>query len=277
MQAPLAALAQSTQDELAQLQTDPGSVLSDALAKISPKDIGLLKSFKRPPGPITAVSDAVLIVLQRAVKPAEAVEVLERREYTDSTTGKAVQGKHTVLKLAPSWDHAREMMGDIVFIPALRDFDGAKVNDETAELLYPYVAAADFHPDEQRKVARAVEGMGTWVRALMAQRGGVEALVAHVRARAVLVARPLPAKPMHPLARLLLLGSESDASALFRLRGRTDELRSIFECVLHFEDHTAGGRVSLAPPRVTASDVADAWADRSPPCPPLEVCICGSV
>ena len=45
MQAPLAALAQSTQDELAQLQTDPGSVLSDALAKISPKDIGLLKSF----------------------------------------------------------------------------------------------------------------------------------------------------------------------------------------------------------------------------------------
>mgnify|MGYP003332210467 CR=1 FL=1 len=48
----------------------------------------------------------------------------------------------------------------------LEQFNKDAINDETVELLYPYLAAVDFTPDDARKVAGALAGLCTWARAM---------------------------------------------------------------------------------------------------------------
>merc|ERR1719440_331523 len=57
-------------------------------------------------------------------------------------------------------------MADISFLPSLERFQKDAINDETVELLYPYIAAPDFTPDDARKVASALAGLCTWARAM---------------------------------------------------------------------------------------------------------------
>merc|ERR1719440_1809585 len=57
-------------------------------------------------------------------------------------------------------------MADIGFLPSLEQFQKDAINDETVELLFPYLAAPDFTPDDARKVASALAGLCTWARAM---------------------------------------------------------------------------------------------------------------
>ena len=219
------------------------------------------------------VFDTILLIFQRQVSPASAENVVQRTTYKNPTTGEVVTGKENVLRLQESWNDARGIMSEIGFLDSLKAFDCSQVNDETIELLYPYLCAADFHPTDTVKVCRACQGLCDWVRALVARKAGVEALIANARARAATAtSRPYPPRPIHPVAHMLLLGSVCASSSLVRLRGRTDELRMIFERVLSFSDRTAGpvAHLGSTAPRVTVTAASDAWADRAPPCPPLE-------
>merc|ERR1719440_682608 len=57
-------------------------------------------------------------------------------------------------------------MADIGFLPSLEQFQKDAINDETVELLFPYLAAPDMTPDDARKVASALAGLCTWARAM---------------------------------------------------------------------------------------------------------------
>ena len=230
----LEALPAPQQEELRRLQTSSEGDLKALLARVTPKDIGLLRQLRLSPKTarlIGPVFETVLILLQRQVVPAAAEHVSTEVTYQSPTTGEVVKGKQTALRLQDSWDNARRMMSEIGFLASLKAVDGSQVNEETVELLYPYLAMAEFHGDDQRKVMGAIGSLCDWVRALVAQKAsGVDALIANARARAAAAAaaaapRPLPPRPIHPVAHLLLLGSVCESSSLVRLRGQTDELR----------------------------------------------------
>ena len=124
----------------------------NAVKAINAKDIGLLKSFKKPPNLVLRVFDVVLILFVK--------EVVETKVYTaELKTGPSLQ-------LEPSWAAATTLMGDIGFLPSIVAFDRDRTNDETVELLHPYMSAPDFTSEDAKKVALALAGLCTWARAM---------------------------------------------------------------------------------------------------------------
>ena len=124
----------------------------NALTAITPKDIGLLKQLKQPPDLVKRVFDMVLILFQKECNPSKAETVTTKRG--------------DVLQLEGSWNFSLPMMADVGFLGALQTFAKDAINDETVELLYPYLAAPDMTPDDARKVASALAGLCTWARAM---------------------------------------------------------------------------------------------------------------
>merc|ERR1719409_615391 len=70
------------------------------------------------------------------------------------------------LQLENSWSQSTAMMGDIGFLPSIAAFDRDVTNDETVELLHPYMALPDMTPEDAKKVANALAGLCTWSRAM---------------------------------------------------------------------------------------------------------------
>eukprot|EP00966_Prymnesium_polylepis_P153707 3549567-Prymnesium_polylepis.1 len=124
----------------------------NALKAITAKDIGLLKQLKQPPDLVKRVFDVVLILFQRDVVPSVAVVVETKRG--------------AVTQLDGSWQYALPMMADIGFLGSLERFNKDAINDETVELLFPYLAAPDFTSEDAKKVAGALAGLCTWSRAM---------------------------------------------------------------------------------------------------------------
>jgi len=124
----------------------------NALKAITAKDIGLLKQLKMPPDLVKRTFDVVLILFQKEISPVAAETVETKRGQ--------------VLQLVGSWPFALTMMADIGFLGALEKFNKDAINDETVELLYPYLSAPDFTPDDARKVASALAGLCLWARSM---------------------------------------------------------------------------------------------------------------
>eukprot|EP00327_Prymnesium_parvum_P015479 CAMPEP_0113272674 /NCGR_PEP_ID=MMETSP0008_2-20120614/23450_1 /TAXON_ID=97485 /ORGANISM="Prymnesium parvum" /LENGTH=4484 /DNA_ID=CAMNT_0000122153 /DNA_START=48 /DNA_END=13502 /DNA_ORIENTATION=+ /assembly_acc=CAM_ASM_000153 len=124
----------------------------NALKAITAKDIGLLKQLKQPPDLVKRVFDVVLILFQREIVPSTAVVVETKRG--------------AVTQLEGSWQFALPMMADIGFLGNLERFNKDAINDETVELLYPYLSAPDFTSEDAKKVAGALAGLCTWSRAM---------------------------------------------------------------------------------------------------------------
>ena len=124
----------------------------NALSAITAKDIGLLKSFKTPPDLVKRVFDVVLILFMKGVIDVKA-------ETVELKSGNRLQ-------VISSWKESTVMMADIGFLPSINAFDKDMTNDETVELLYPYMSHPDFTPDDAKKVALALAGLCTWARAM---------------------------------------------------------------------------------------------------------------
>ena len=122
--------------------------------------IGQLRSLKSPPNLAKRVLDACLILCMKDVVPTKAVSVS--------------LGRGDELLLESSWKSSTAMMSEKTFLngllrrlPAgkLSDYAKQMVNEETLELLYPYLSAVDFTSNDARRVATAAAGLVTWVRA----------------------------------------------------------------------------------------------------------------
>ena len=107
----------------------------NALKAITAKDIGLLKQLKQPPDLVKRVFDMVLLLFQKDINPS---------------AGRAVEPKHGGLQLVGSWNFSLPMMADIGFLPSLENFNKDAINDETVELLFPYLAG-ERHERRRRR------------------------------------------------------------------------------------------------------------------------------
>jgi hypothetical protein len=71
------------------------------------------------------------------------------------------------LFVADSYDtFAKKMMVESGFLNILLDFstkDKDNINEETMELLEPYLKVSDFHPERAKTVSSAAEGLCKWV------------------------------------------------------------------------------------------------------------------
>ena len=120
----------------------------NALKAINAKDIQLLKQLKSPPEIIRRIFDCVLILLGGDIVPCALVKPKER------------------FTLEASWSLALPMMGKSTFLEDIMHFDRDAINDETVELLHPYISAEDFTYDDAKKASGNVAGLCTWVRAM---------------------------------------------------------------------------------------------------------------
>jgi dynein heavy chain len=129
---------------------------SAAAEKVTKPDIGIIQKLPKPPDLIKRIMDCVLIL---------NLAKLDKITVTEIKVGKEMQPF-----IADSYDsYAKKFMGGSTFITDLMQFaDQEKdlINDETIELLDPYLDCEDFNPDRAKAVSGAAEGLCMWVRAM---------------------------------------------------------------------------------------------------------------
>jgi len=80
--------------------------------------------------------------------------------------GELTMNKKTFEFLSPSWSFALTVMADTQFLKRIQEFEKDKMNEETIELLSPYMDLEDFNPKVAKAASAAAEGLCTWVRAM---------------------------------------------------------------------------------------------------------------
>src|SRR5690606_13804765 len=101
----------------------------EALKTIKPQDIAVIRALKTPPPLVKRVMDGVLLLRH---KPIGSVEI--DQEFEAKTKRKVYKA---------SWKQSQIMMNDVAFLQSLLTFDKDAVNDETCELLEPYLREPD--------------------------------------------------------------------------------------------------------------------------------------
>ncbi|PFH32513.1 putative dynein gamma chain, flagellar outer arm [Besnoitia besnoiti] len=129
----------------------------NAVKSITAKDIVELKTMKTPSDIIRLVFDGVMILLQNKL-----VEVRPEPK---------VINKKTVDFIHDSFDEtAKAVMADVRFLSILFEFsknEKDNINDETCELLLPYLELENFNPAVAKKASNAAEGRCKWVGAMV--------------------------------------------------------------------------------------------------------------
>jgi hypothetical protein len=116
---------------------------------ITPKDIQGLKALKSPPEIIQRIMDAVLILLQKPLDPVVVVE-----------------GKVCPVYAASYENAMLYLLGQSNFLDMLRTFPKENINDETVELLQPYLDFPDFSVVSAAKASGSMAGLCAWCAAM---------------------------------------------------------------------------------------------------------------
>jgi dynein heavy chain len=124
----------------------------NALNSISSKDIGALKALKNPPDIVKRIFDAVLVLRQFPMS--------SKVEWHD------VKGANVINASDNYSSVAIKMMGDTNFLGSLMSFPKEQINDETCELLEPYLSAPDFNFAAAQKASGSVAGLCNWCEAM---------------------------------------------------------------------------------------------------------------
>jgi dynein heavy chain len=117
-----------------------------ALQTIKAADIATVRKLAKPPHLIMRIMDAVLLLFNRRV---------------DSVTP---DPDRPCCK--PSWGESLKMMSATGFLNSLIAFPKDSINEETVELLAPYLGADDYNFDNAKKVCGNVAGLCSWTRAM---------------------------------------------------------------------------------------------------------------
>jgi dynein heavy chain len=120
----------------------------EALSSISTKDIQTLKKLGKPPELIKRIFDGVLILKQRPVVPWRMVVVGEKKVCENS------------------YNTSLRMMDERDFVESLLNFEKDAINEETVELLMPYLEMPDFNFEAGKKASGNVAGLCSWIRAM---------------------------------------------------------------------------------------------------------------
>jgi dynein heavy chain len=130
---------------------------AEAAAKsIQPKDISELKTMKSPSDIIRLIFDGVAILFMAPICPVKPEPKLMNKVTTDF--------------IHDSYDeYGKAIMIDSKFLANLIDFNTYQrdnINDETCELLMPYLELENFNPGVAKKASGAAEGLCKWVAAM---------------------------------------------------------------------------------------------------------------
>ncbi|EUD70891.1 hypothetical protein YYG_04015 [Plasmodium vinckei petteri] len=128
----------------------------EAIKSITAKDITELKSMKTPSDIIRIVFDGVLVLLQGKLKEPK-INV------------KYVNKQHVEFIQDSFDEYAKPLMADIRFLNLLFDFsknEKDNINEETIELLKPYIESHFFKTQIAKKASAAAEGLCKWVGAM---------------------------------------------------------------------------------------------------------------
>ncbi|KAH9599603.1 Dynein heavy chain [Trypanosoma melophagium] len=124
----------------------------ESLNSITANDFTTLKKLANPPALIKRIFDAVSVLLHRPLLPPGAEEVKGALWITDS------------------WEFSgRQLASDSGTLDTLRSFGENQkdyINEETCELLLPYLWMEDFTQERARKASGNIAGLCTWVRSM---------------------------------------------------------------------------------------------------------------
>jgi len=129
----------------------------DALSKIQPKDIVELKTVRNAADIIKLVFDGVCLLMMNHIVPVKEKEIVLNKAKTNF--------------MADSFDESgKPMMLKTTFLNDIFDFSNNKkdnINDETCELLEPYLNLENFNASVAKNASKAAEGLCIWVRAMV--------------------------------------------------------------------------------------------------------------
>lgn len=117
-----------------------------ALQTIKAADIATVRRLAKPPHLIMRIMDTVLLLFNRRVDPV-----------TPDPDQPCVK---------PSWGESLKMMSATGFLNTLVTFSKDSINEETVELLAPYLEADDYNYAKAKTVCGNVAGLCSWTRAM---------------------------------------------------------------------------------------------------------------
>lgn len=117
-----------------------------ALNTIKPADIATVRKLGKPPHLIMRIMDSVLLLFQKRVNTVE------------------MDPERPCIK--PSWGEALKLMSGTNFLQTLINFPKDSINDETVELLDPYLSQEDYTLEVAKRVCGNVAGLLSWTRSM---------------------------------------------------------------------------------------------------------------
>ena len=118
----------------------------EALNTIKSSDIATVRRLGTPPHLIKRIMDCVLLLYKAHLEPMQA------------------DPERTCPK--PSWSESLRMMAGINFLSSLLEFKKDIINEETIELMDPYIRMEDYNLPTAIRVCGSVSGLLSWTVAM---------------------------------------------------------------------------------------------------------------